>query len=59
MDTMFNYKSVADKFEIPNDIVKRILEEIRAEIPGDNMIMELHILRALKSYANKHKFAVA
>ena len=59
MDTLFNYQSVADKFEIPDNIVKKIVKEIREEIPNDNMIMELHILRALKSYANNHKFAVA
>jgi hypothetical protein len=58
MDTIFNYQSVANKFGIPDNIVKEIVKEIRKEIPNDNMIMELHILRALKSYANKHKFAV-
>lgn len=59
MDTIFNYQSVADKFEIPDNIVRKIVKEVREEIPNDKMIMELHILRALKSYANKHKFALA
>jgi hypothetical protein len=59
MDTIFNYQSVADKFKIPDNIVKKIVKEIREEIPNDNMIMELHVLRALKSYVNKHKFTVA
>ena len=59
MDTIFNYQSVADKFEIPDNIVKRIVKEVREEIPNDNMIMELHILRALKSYASNRKFAIA
>jgi hypothetical protein len=59
MDTIFNYQSVADKFAIPAHIVKKIEEEVREEIPNDNMIMELHVLRALKSYASKHKFALA
>ena len=59
MDTIFNYQSVADKFEIPDNIVKKIVKEVKEEIPNDNMIMELHILRALKSYANKHKFAAS
>ena len=59
MDTIFNYQSVADKFKIPDNIVRKIVKEIREEIPNDNMIMELHVLRALKSYANKHKFAIA
>ena len=59
METMFNYQSVADKFDIPDSIVMKIVKETKKEIPNDNMIMELHILRALKSYANKHKFSVA
>jgi len=59
MNPIFNYQSFADKFEIPDNIVKRIEKEVREEIPNDNMIMELHILRALKSYANKHKLATA
>ena len=59
MDTIFNYQSVADKFGISDNIVKKIVEETRKEIPDDNLIMELHVLRALKSYANKHKFVLA
>jgi len=59
MGTMFNYQSFADKFGIPDNVVKKIVKEIKEEIPNDNMIMELHILRALKSYVNKHKLAVA
>jgi len=59
MDVIFNYQSVADKFGISDNIVEETVKEIRKEIPNDNMIMELHVLRALKSYANKHKFAVA
>jgi len=59
MNTIFNYQSVTDKFEIPDNIVKEIVKEIKEEIPDDNMIMELHVLRALKSYANKHKFAAS
>jgi len=59
MDIIFNYQSVAEKFGIPDNIVKKIVKEIKKEIPDDNMIMELHILRALKYYANKQKFALA
>ena len=59
MDTIFDYQSVANKFKIPDNIVQKIVKEIKEEIPNDNMIMELHVLRALKSYVNKHKFAVA
>ena len=59
MNTIFDYQSVADRFGIPPDIVKRVEKEVKKEIPNDNMIMELHVMRALKSYANKHKLAFA
>ena len=59
MDTLFNYQSVAEKYGIPNNIVKEIVRETRKEIPNDNLIMELHIMRALKSYANKRKISTA
>ena len=59
MDIIFNYQSVAEKFGIPDNVVKKIVKEIKKEIPNDNMIMELHILRALKYYANKQKLALA
>ena len=58
MYTIFNYQSVADEFGIPQSIVNKIVEEIRKEIPNDDMIMELHILRALKFYANKHNLLI-
>jgi hypothetical protein len=57
MNIMFDYQSVADKFGIPDAIVKKVEKEVKKEIPNDNMIMELHVLRALKSYVNKHKLA--
>jgi hypothetical protein len=57
MSVMFDYRLVADKFGISDNIVKEIEQEVKKEIPNDNMIMELHVLRALKSYANKHKLA--
>ena len=59
MDTIFDYQSVANRLGISDIIVKKVVKEVKKEIPGDKMIMELHVLRALKSYANKHKFASA
>jgi len=58
MDTIFNYQSVADEFGIPDSIVKKTVEEIGKEIPNDDMMMELHVLRALKFYANEHNLLI-
>ena len=59
MNAIFNYQSLANRFGISGNIVKKVEQEVREEIPNDSMIMELHILRALKAYANKHKLAFA
>jgi len=59
MNTIFDYQSLANRFGISDNIVKKVEQDVREEIPNDNMIMELHILRALKSYAYKHKLAFA
>ena len=55
MDTIFDYSSIAKEFKISEKVVKKIEREVKREIPNDNMIMELHVLRALKAYANKHQ----
>jgi len=59
MGAIFDYQSIANRVGIPDVIVKKVEKEVKKEIPNDNMIMELHILRALKSYANKHKLTFA
>jgi hypothetical protein len=55
MNAVFDYSSMAKEFKIPERIVRKIEKEVKKEIPNDNMIMELHILRALKAYLNKHQ----
>ena len=55
MSSIFDYSLMAKEFKISEDVVKKIEKEVKREIPNDNMIMELHILRALKAYANKHQ----
>jgi hypothetical protein len=58
MNTIFDYTSMAKEFKISENIVKEIEKEVKKEIPNDNMIMELHVLRALKAYANKHQVSL-
>ena len=59
MDTVFDYSSMAKDFQISENIVREIEKEVKSEIPNDSMIMELHILRALKAYIAKHQPAFA
>ena len=48
---MFDYRSLGEKLAVPPKIVQKIEEEVRNEFPFDNMLMEIHILRAVKAYA--------
>jgi hypothetical protein len=50
---MFDYQSVAKKLQIPSQILQDLEEQGKKEFPGDAMLMELHVLRALNAYANK------
>jgi len=59
MNPIFDYSSIAREFKVSENIVRKIEKEVKKEIPNDDMIMELHILRALKAYVNKHQLAFA
>jgi hypothetical protein len=50
---MFDYQSVAKKMQISPQILQELEEQGKKEFPGDAMLMELHVLRALNAYANK------
>jgi hypothetical protein len=44
---------------IPKEIVKKFENEAHNEFPFDNMLMEIHVLRAIKSYAKTNSQMVA
>lgn len=50
---MFDYQSVAKELQISPKVLQDLEEQSKQEFPGDNMLMELHILRALNAYSNK------
>jgi hypothetical protein len=52
---MFDYRSLGEKLAVPLKVVEKIEEEARDEFPFDNMLMEIHILRAVKAYAKTSK----
>ena len=47
---VFDYRSVAEARGVPYNVLLGIEAEARAEFPQDSMMMELHILRAVKRY---------
>ena len=50
---MFDYHSFGKNLAIPNEIVQEYEKEARNEFPFDNMMMEIHVLRAIRPYAKK------
>ena len=56
----FDYMKVAREMKVSPPIIKRIEKEVREEFPSDQMLYELHVLRALKSkYWEKEGFVTS
>jgi hypothetical protein len=50
---LFDYRSIGEELSVPSEIIQQFEQEARSEFPFDNMLMEIHILRAVKEYAKK------
>jgi ribosomal protein L10 len=48
---MFDYKATGENLEVPMEIIQKFEKEAHNEFPFDSMLMELHVLRAVKTYA--------
>jgi len=48
---VFDYSQAALIENIPDDVFTKIVREAQLEFPYDEMMRELHILRAIRSYA--------
>ena len=48
---MFDYESLGENLAVPMEIIEKFENEARNEFPFDNMMMEIHVLRAIKAYA--------
>jgi len=52
---MFDYRSLGEDLAVPSEIVQQFEREAHSEFPSDKMLMEIHILRAVKTYATTTK----
>lgn len=52
---IFDYITASRKMDIPSDVVHRLEEEARKEFPQDEMMVELHVVRALNAYAEQRQ----
>jgi hypothetical protein len=56
---MFDYRSLGENLAISKEVVKKFENEARNEFPFDNMLMEIHVLRAIKFYAKTNTLVAA
>ena len=53
-EKIFDIESLADKWQIHPSLLDKFIKEAREEFPNDEMMVELHVLRALRrSQASK------
>lgn len=50
---IFDTRRIARELEVSEEDYEKLEKEIKAEFPGDEMMFELHFLRALKYLASK------
>ena len=48
---IFDYHSIGKKLAVPHEAIQKFEKEARDEFPLDKMLMEIHVLRAVKAYA--------
>ncbi|NMB24796.1 MAG: hypothetical protein GX986_04615 [Firmicutes bacterium] len=52
---MFDYWSLAKKYEVAPEMVERLLSQARQEFGSDGMMIELHMIRALRMLGRDKK----
>ncbi len=52
---MFDVERKYKELGVPKEVFTKLREEIRQEFPNDEMMFELHLIRALRSYATSKK----
>jgi len=50
---IFDYRSFGEEYDIPLEIIQLYEKEAFDEFPNDKMLMEIHILRAVRAYVKK------
>jgi hypothetical protein len=56
---MFDYRVLGEDLSVPAEILHKFEEEASNEFPFDKMLMEIHVLRAVKAYAKINERMVA
>lgn len=48
-ERVFDYEHLAKKYNVKSDILNKLVEEAKKEFPNDQMMIELHIVRAIRA----------
>lgn len=55
---VFDYEALSQKYSIKPNVLKKIVDEARSEFGEDEMMAELHIVRALRHIIVRSKQGV-
>ena len=55
MSEIFDVKRKSKELGISKEIFETLLREVRSEFPNDEMMFELHLIRALMAYSHQRK----
>lgn len=46
---VFDYQAMAERYNIKPHVLKQLVDEARREFAQDEMMVELHVIRAIRS----------
>lgn len=55
INRMFDYESLAREYNINHETLAQLEKEVREEFPRDEMMFELHMIRALRWINKQNK----
>lgn len=50
---VFDYQTMAQKYNVKSDILAEFVNEARKEFDQDEMMIELHVIRAIRSLKSR------
>lgn len=54
MGYMFDVEKIVKESGLPEELIRKIQEEVRKEFPKDEMMYELHLMRAIETEKGKN-----
>ena len=56
---IFDYQSLGKELLVQEEVLAKLEQEALNEFPSDNMLREIHIMRALKAYVRSTERMIA